>query len=196
MLNIKDIMETVTMNGEEIPLEDVQGLYVSDDGVIYACQSALARILLIKDDQVIGTIDRPVSNLIADDFKFAPTKVGIDIYGRAFLTIRITSDSKGVSILIEADELPLCDSEMRDLIRLARNAGFTILPENNTIRLTVEFSPIAIHRVYTVSIMDGKRIMLGKMVEIFCHGEPLDPDQTTSHPVSDPIKRHRRSKNK
>lgn len=117
-----------------------------------------------------------------------------DIYGRAFLTIRITSDSKGVSILIEADELPLCDSEIRDLIRLARNAGFTILPENNTIRLTVEFSPIAIHRVYTVSIMDGKRIMLGKMVEIFCHGEPLDPDQTTSHPVSDPIKRHRRSK--
>lgn len=84
-LELQRIMETVTMNGEEIPLEDVQGLYVSDDGVIYACQSSLSRILLIKDDQVIGTIDRPVSNLIADDFKFAPTKVGVDIYGRAFV---------------------------------------------------------------------------------------------------------------
>jgi hypothetical protein len=63
-LELQEIIETVTMNGEEIALEDVQGLYVSDDGVIYACQTSLSRILLIKDKQVIGTIDKPVSSLI------------------------------------------------------------------------------------------------------------------------------------
>lgn len=84
-LELQEIIETVTMNGEEIALEDVQGLYVSDDGVIYACQTSLSRILLIKDKQVIGTIDKPVSSLIPEDFNFAPTKVGIDVYGRAFV---------------------------------------------------------------------------------------------------------------
>ena len=84
-LELQEIIETITMNGEEIALEDVQGLYVSDDGVIYACQTSLSRILLIKDKEVIDTIDKPVSSLIPADFNFAPTKVGIDVYGRAFV---------------------------------------------------------------------------------------------------------------
>ena len=117
-----------------------------------------------------------------------------DIYCRAFLNIKITSDQKEMSILIEADELPITDSEMRDLIRLARNAGFKILPKANTISLSVEFSPIAIHRVYTVSIIDGKRIMLGKMVEIFCHGELLDPDPKPLPPMPKPISKRKTTK--
>ena len=84
-LELLEIIETVIMNGEDIPLTDVQGLYVSDEGVIYACQTSLSRILLIQNGKVIDTIDRPVSTLIPDDFNFAPTKVGIDIYGRAFV---------------------------------------------------------------------------------------------------------------
>ena len=84
-LELQEIIETVSMNGEDIPLTDVQGLYVSDEGVIYACQTSLSRILLIQDGKVISTIDRPVSSLIPEDFSFAPTKVGIDVYGRAFV---------------------------------------------------------------------------------------------------------------
>lgn len=84
-LELIEVMNTVTMNGEEIKLQDVQGLYVNDDHVIYACQTSLNRILLIQDGEVISTIDRPVSALISDDFNFAPTKVGIDVYGRAFV---------------------------------------------------------------------------------------------------------------
>ena len=119
-----------------------------------------------------------------------------DIYGRAFLNIKIAADQKEMSILIEANDLPITDGEMRDLIRLARNAGFKILPEENTIRLTIEFSPIAIHRVYTVSIIDGKRIMLGKMVEIFCHGELLDPDPKPLTPMPKPIKKQSKTTKK
>lgn len=117
-----------------------------------------------------------------------------DIYGRAFVNIKITSDTKEMSILIEVDELPITDSEMRDLIRLARNAGFKIMIEKNAIRLTVEFSHVAIHRVYTVSIMDGKRIMLGKMVEIFCHGELLDPEPKPLTPMPKPISKKKTTK--
>ena len=87
-LELLEILETVTMDGQEIPLTDVQGLYVSRDHVIYACQASLSRILLIQDGTVIGTIERPVSNLISEDFSFAPAKVGIDIYGRAFVLSR------------------------------------------------------------------------------------------------------------
>ncbi len=84
-LELLEVMETVSMNGEDIPLTDVQGLYVSEDHVIYACQTSLSRILLIRSGKVTGTIERPVSNLISEDFNFAPTKVGIDVYGRAFV---------------------------------------------------------------------------------------------------------------
>lgn len=117
-----------------------------------------------------------------------------DIYGRVFVNIKITSDTKELSILIQADGLPVTDSEMRDLIRLARNAGFRIMLEENAIRLRVEFSHVAIHRVYTVSIMDGKRIMLGKMVEIFCHGELLDPEPKPLPPMPKPISKKKTTK--
>lgn len=99
------------------------------------------------------------------------------IYGRSFLNAYFESDKNGFHILINADEeLPLSDSEQRELIRIARNAGFEIYPESTSLKLTAKFSVAALHRVYAVSIYDGKRIMLGKLVEIFYHGEPLSAD--------------------
>lgn len=87
-LNLLEIKETVRMNGEEIPLTDIEGLYVTEEGVIYAAQTGANRILIIEDDNVIGTIEKPVSNLISEDFVFSPTKVGLDVYGRAYVLSR------------------------------------------------------------------------------------------------------------
>lgn len=84
-LNLLEVMETVQMNGEEIPLTDVEGMYVTGDHVIYASQTSVGRILVIKDGKVTGTIEKPVSNLISQDFIFAPTKIGLDVYGRAYV---------------------------------------------------------------------------------------------------------------
>ena len=84
-LRLLEIMETVTMNGEEIPLTDVQGLYVTEEHVIYAAQTSVGRVLIIRDGKVEDTIEKPISNLVAEDFIFAPTKIGIDIYGRAYI---------------------------------------------------------------------------------------------------------------
>ncbi len=78
-------IETVLLDGEEIPLEDIEGLYVSEDGVIYAAQTSHNRVLVIQDGTVIETIEKPVSNLISEDFVFSPTKVGVDMYGRVYV---------------------------------------------------------------------------------------------------------------
>lgn len=84
-LNLQEIMETVRMNGEEIPLTDIEGMYVTGDHILYASQTSANRILIIEDGEVTGTIERPVSNLIPEDFIFSPTKIGLDIYGRAYV---------------------------------------------------------------------------------------------------------------
>lgn len=84
-LNYLDVMETVQMNGEEIPLEDIEGLYVADDGTIYAAQTSHNRVLIIRDGEVESTIEKPVSNLISEGFVFSPTKVGVDMYGRVYV---------------------------------------------------------------------------------------------------------------
>lgn len=84
-LKLLDIMETVHMNGEEIPLADVEGMYVTKDHVLYASQTASGRVLVIEDGEVTAVIEKPVSNLISDDFVFSPTKIGLDIYGRVYV---------------------------------------------------------------------------------------------------------------
>ena len=95
-----------------------------------------------------------------------------NLYGRAMLCFEIGKDENGIKIFIKSSTaLPLSDGELRELIRIGRNAGFKVAPAEKEIALSVTFSPIAIHRVYTVSILDGKRIMLSKLAEIFYHGE-------------------------
>lgn len=84
-LKLQDVMENVLLGGEEIPLTDIEGLYVTEEHVIYASQTSAGRVLIIEDGAVTGTIEKPVSNLIGEDFIFAPTKIGIDIYGRAYV---------------------------------------------------------------------------------------------------------------
>lgn len=95
------------------------------------------------------------------------------IYGRVFLNIHLSCDPQGLIMLITAEEdMPLTDSELRFLIKTARNAGMEIYPDSRRIKLTLKFSRAALHRVYAVSVSDGKRVMLGKLNEIFFCGSP------------------------
>ena len=100
-----------------------------------------------------------------------------EVYGRSFINISITSDNERLTLLIEPDEpLDLTDSQMRNLIRLARNGGMKIYPDDGKIRLTLLFSEAAIRRVYAISVGDGRSIMLSKMAEIFFSGELYSDD--------------------
>ena len=78
-------METVQKDGEAISLEDIEGLYVTKNHVIYAAQTSANRILVIREGTVVRTIEKPVSSLISEDFIFSPTKIGLDIYGRVYV---------------------------------------------------------------------------------------------------------------
>lgn len=98
-----------------------------------------------------------------------------DLYARQVLTVRISSDEKNLTISVRADEpLLLTEGEWRDLIRLARNSGLEIYPEEFGFRLTAGLSPAMIRRIYAVSVVDARRVMLGKLSEIFFCGEPLE----------------------
>ena len=89
------------------------------------------------------------------------------IRGRVFLEITLKEVEAHLEILIEAEgPLPLTDSEMRNIIRLARNAGMQIYPSEGSLRLTMSFTEAAARRVYAISTQDSRRIMLGKLHEI------------------------------
>lgn len=116
-----------------------------------------------------------------------------DVYGRQLLKMSIFSDEKKLNIEITAEEaLPLADAELRELVKLARNGGFEILIENypevvDKIKLTVDYYPTIPKRIYAVSIKDGRRIMLGKMDEIFSLGEPMNTEPLPKRPQPKPI---------
>lgn len=91
-----------------------------------------------------------------------------EIYGRVFLDIRISTDDRGLTILINHnDPLPLTEGEMRNIIRIARNAGMEIYPSEGSIRLTMSFADAALRRIYAANPRDSRGVMLYKLGEIF-----------------------------
>ncbi|HHX61307.1 MAG TPA: hypothetical protein GX707_11445 [Epulopiscium sp.] len=84
-LNLLRVLNKVYINGNEEEIIGPTGLYISEDNILYISQPSLSRILLIKDDQVIQIIEKPVNSLISEDFIFEPTKIGVDIYGRLYV---------------------------------------------------------------------------------------------------------------
>ena len=97
-----------------------------------------------------------------------------DIYARQMLELNLTSNEHNFIMTINADEpLLLEDRELRDLVRVARNAGMEIFPDDCSLRLVAELSPAMIRRIYAVSVIDSKQIMQSKLCEIFFSGEVL-----------------------
>lgn len=118
-----------------------------------------------------------------------------EVYGRVTLDITVRSDSDRLTILVSSDEpLPIEMTPLRRLIKAARNAGFKFGIEENILVLSAQFSPTRVRRIYAVSVMDSRRIMLGKFVEIFCHGELMSAEPPKPVRQADPI--NRRGKNR
>ena len=95
------------------------------------------------------------------------------VYGRAFINIDISTDKEYLIMIIGSDEaLPITDKELRFLIKAARNAGMEFYLVDHKIKLKAAFSKAAIHRVYAISVGDGKQVMLNKFCEMFYCGSP------------------------
>lgn len=91
-----------------------------------------------------------------------------DVYGRVFIEIKINLEKDHLKIIVEpSDPLPITDEEIRNLVRIARNAGFKTLFIDGKFDLKLNFSDASLRRVYAVSPRDGRHIMLYKMGEIF-----------------------------
>ena len=103
------------------------------------------------------------------------------IYGRIFIDIDVSCNREGLTILISSEnDLPITDTELRFLIKTARNAGMEIYPDGKKIKLSLKFSRAATYRVYAVSVSDGRRVMLAKLNEIFFCGAPYNVSATKS----------------
>lgn len=163
-------------------------------GILEFMEYKFSGIVKVSCDNISAQSVSVCADYLAYFFKTLLT----DIYGRVHLNMDITSDEKGLNLMIESDApLPLTDSEVRELIRLARNGGFEILPDTDSIRLTVGFSPVSYRRVYATTIRDGRRIMVGKLIEIFCHGELMNTDPPPPRKMPKPLeKRPSRRKKK
>ena len=93
------------------------------------------------------------------------------VYGRVFLNVEISCDKQNLVLSIKSEsDIPLTESEMRFLIKTARNAGMEIYPGKNEIMLTLAFSKAAVCHVYAISVSDGKQVMLSKLHEMFFCG--------------------------
>ena len=91
-----------------------------------------------------------------------------DVYGRVFIEIKINLEKDHLKIIVEpSDPLPITDEEIRNLVRIARNAGFRTLFIDGKFDLKLNFSDASLRRVYAVSPRDGRQVMLYKMGEIF-----------------------------
>ena len=91
-----------------------------------------------------------------------------DVYGRVFIEIKINLEKDHLKIIVEpSDPLPITDEEIRNLVRIARNAGFKTLFIDGKFDLKLNFSDASLRRVYAVSPRDGRQVMLYKMGEIF-----------------------------
>ena len=116
-----------------------------------------------------------------------------EIYGRCFLNIAMSSSPTHLSIDVEADgALPLDDRQIRNLIRLARNARMNITVDESAIRLRLKFADDVRMRIYAISVNDGRRIMLGKLVELFYSGEVIDVEKPKG--LLDPRRKKRGSR--
>lgn len=90
------------------------------------------------------------------------------VYGRVLLNMDISSGNQELVMSIEAAEvLNIADSELRQIIKTARNAGMNIAISDRGMTLTLKYKDAQIHKVYAISPEDGKRYVAESFSEIF-----------------------------
>ncbi len=99
--NVRMIISEFEHNGEIYDFNKPAGLFVRQDGTIYVADTNNKRILLFgQDGETIRVIDEPVSDVIPDNFIYAPIGVTADMSGRIYVISRQT----GMGILAMNEE--------------------------------------------------------------------------------------------
>ena len=115
------------------------------------------------------------------------------VYGRSLIKIVFSTTANNLVIDIESEVgFSLSDIEIRQLIKIARNAKMEISIEEKSMFLTLKYVNGTRQRVYALSFAEGKHNMLLKLGEIFFGGAPIaknenniakNKDVDTSNPL-------------
>lgn len=76
----------VDENGEQQALTEINGLWVTDEGELYACEPNRGRILHFNKDGTLKRIlGRPEGIIISENVAYQPLKVAVDSVGRIYV---------------------------------------------------------------------------------------------------------------
>lgn len=83
---VKTITELRTAEGDSVSFAGATGLYVTDDEKIYLCGTESACVWVTDTEGVIlNTLTLPDSDIIPENFKYAPVKVTVDGNGYVYV---------------------------------------------------------------------------------------------------------------
>lgn len=78
-------------DGTEQTFNTPSGVYISDKGELYICDTENKRVVVLKENKVTKSFDfvkyvqNPVSGVLAADFEFKPKKVAVDYADRVYV---------------------------------------------------------------------------------------------------------------
>jgi tetratricopeptide (TPR) repeat protein len=83
---VRTISELKTADSQSISFAGATGIYVTQDEKIYICGTASACVWVVDQEGVIlDTLTLPDSNIIPDNFSYAPIKVTVDTNGYVYV---------------------------------------------------------------------------------------------------------------
>lgn len=95
----------INENGETENFSGPYGVYVTDKGHMYIADSGNYRIIILdlnKDNELIGIVQDPQSELLAKDFQFIPLKVSVDYANRLYVIVK--GKTEGIMVFDEKGE--------------------------------------------------------------------------------------------
>lgn len=85
-MKLKQVIETIKVNGKEERFNGPQGLYVKDSDHIYVADTGNHRVLLLSaSGEAKQVFEDPKSDNLAADFVFVPQKIAVDDAGRLYV---------------------------------------------------------------------------------------------------------------
>lgn len=148
-------------------------------------------------DASVDTISSRMALVCPDYLAYFLKTLITAVHGRELIHIRMCStESKFIIMICGNSKISLDIKTERELIRLARNAGFNVSLRYDGIELSAKLINSAVKHVYAISVLDGRKIIVSSLVEIFCHGELMSTEPAPPGHIPEPINKKARSKTK
>lgn len=87
--HLKEVIESVEIDGLESPLNGPQDVFVSEENDIYIADTGNNRIIRLNNEkEVVSVVGKPESELISSNLKFEPLKIVVDRANRIYVIAR------------------------------------------------------------------------------------------------------------